>query len=206
MLYCISACLLSGYIGGYHLDKQMKAGQTGRIFVKIPEKFRKLFHFYSHYSKTILLSALIVESSGILFSVFVLLTTIVLPTHQPLFSFALLLAHSGVLLFVGFVTYVQFLRTKRRKTEDRRLLRCEIKKLLFTTSVQCAVVIIETPDMRTDGMYLVKCGRLLPQKIRADKLGSDIFCIGNSYYALYRDKAPHLILIPDHTKNNSRNA
>lgn len=206
MKFCVSffsiiVCLLSGYVGGFYLDKQMKATNIAFKYTAIPKKLKILLKFNRLGPCTVLLLGIIIELSGIFSASAILVSTLLMPMFQPLVSYVLFIIHCFVLLWCGLYSYAKYLVYRMKNRDKQRLLRLEMLKLLSSKRIVCSVEIIETPNTRSDGMYLVKYGTLLTKEVCAQATVRTNHTIGDRCYALYLNQYPHWFILPNDNNN-----
>lgn len=73
---CICACLLSGYIGGYTTDKQMKAAGVPFKRVAISAFWKRIVIFSNLYPCDVLLIGFLMELSGLACSLAIITATL----------------------------------------------------------------------------------------------------------------------------------
>lgn len=197
MLFTIFTCLIGGLIGGYTLDRQTKAEKLPFTYVYIPEKYRKFLRYDRFYGDhRMLLMALLEELCGIIFTLIICAVGLIFPNINLWVLFSLWLLHAIVIILIAVISYIMRLRFLRNAI-DRKSFLCEFQKLLSWKMVYRTVEIVQTPESREDGMYLVKLGSVFPKLFRADTACRKAFPVGTRCRAMYMGIAPHFLLLPD---------
>lgn len=196
--FCFGACLLSGYVGGYCLDKQMKA--TGIPFrrVTIPNKIEILFHFYRLYSNNVLLIGLIPQISALLFSAIIVITFYTKHIQFPLMCLTI---HCLILLIISGISYFKYAYHQQNMSKHfGRVWKFELAKHFSQKPIICTVKVLQTPMERLDGLYQIQYGSLHHRSFLASCAADFTPSVGTICYALYRRKPPYFQLLSDQPK------
>ena len=199
-VFCIIVCVISGYSGGFFLDKQMKATNASFTLIVVPKLLRRFFLFYNLYPCKAILEGLILETSGILSSLLILAFSVIFPLLHAPFILLIMVLHCVVLIIVGCIAYIKYLRSMRRVKNYRGPLKCQFLKLFSGKPVISLVEVMEVPADRSDGQYIVRYGR--NKSYIAKSISKYSYESGRHYNAIYRDVFPHFILLPPSDSEN----
>lgn len=195
-IYSIVVCIISGYSGGYFLDKQMKASNVTFTLITVPKSLRRVFLFCNLYPWKIILESLVIETSGILSSMLILAVSILFPSLPTLFILLIMMLHCAVLVVVGCVAHIKYLRTIGRLKASKGPFKCRFLRLLSGKPVVCLVELVESPTDRADDKYVVRYGRKRNKIYQAQTISKYSYESGRRYNAIYRNEFPHFILLP----------
>ena len=201
IVFCIVVCLVSGYFGGYTVDKQFLSACTLYKCMIVRYPWKNLFYFCWDIPNKAALLGIIFELSGLLFSVAITIVCtiqwILVSYVSWLFPMGLLLCHGVVLIVASMVSCVKRHTDYRRiYPNDVRVWIYEFRKAVTASPVICKVEIMALPSQKSDDLYLIcRVGR--PSRVfRATCATGYVPEIGSQTCAIYKSEYPRFILIP----------
>lgn len=197
----VCICLLSGYIGGYTLDKQMRAAELPFKRVTIPRKIKRIFVFSRSSPCHVLLTGVIMEFSGLAISSAIIVSALLWLFFRADFLAVLImlfpLLHGFVLIAVSLVFCARYAVLRKNASGSfRRSWKCEMMKAISTAPVVCPVKVVCTPKEGSGGLYQIEYGAIVPRKFYAKAADGYFPPAGERTNAIYCNGNPPFCLVP----------
>lgn len=209
IVFCITVCLASGYVGGYTIDRQF---QQNAIFRRVPIRYpwKKLFVFGWSIPNEAILLGMIFELSGLLFSSTMVIACAVqriINAHIEWFlPFSFLMCHGVFLILVSAISYIKYIKYKNTLyTKDAHVWIYEMRKAITTKPVICTALVMELPSETSNNLYLIRSLDILSHDYYATCAPGCSPVIGNHVQAIYKSEHPHFHILSVEIMDDSRN-
>ena len=195
IVFCITVCLASGYVGGYTIDKQF---QQHTLFRRVPIRgpWKKLFIFCWFIPDEAVLLGMVFELSGLFFSSVIIITCaiqwIINTCIEWFVPFSLLMCHGAFLILISTISYIKYCKHQNTlHTKDVHVWIYEIRKAMTTKPVVCTAQVMGLPSEAANNLYLIRCVGILPHGFYATCAPGCSPMIGNHVQVIYNSAFPH---------------